>query len=491
MSTLNQSPVAPRADMQAVVVIHGMGEQIPMDTIKGFVNAVWRTDDVITADGLPNPTEVWSKPDARTGSLELRRITTRESSASPPEFPHGVRTDFYELYWADLTGGATWDSLKAWVRGLLFRPLHRVQRGIRLAWLLLWLLSLTVVMLGLLAVIPPSVWKETPFTALAGYQWAIAAVAVIITGLVQKMGTSTFGRVVRYTRANPNNIAARAAVRDRGLKLLRALHEGPPYRRIIIVAHSLGTMLAYDLLSYFWAEREPARTIMEGTPEFSALATLEYSAAELMDAPADRTRANNYFMAQRQFRRVLGDRPAPSAPNQPDPRWLISDLVTFGSPLTHAEFLIATDHSDLEARKAMRELPQSPPYREFVDPNVLRRAEATKVMPIANPAQSTRLMSYPVVNRANTWMLHHAAPFAAVRWTNVFDPAILVFFGDVIGGPLAPVFGPAIIDIDLKALRSGRQSWTFTHTKYWDLDEPRRIAACRKAVNLLDGALPT
>ena len=210
-----------------------------------------------------------------------------------------------------------------------------------------------------------------------------------------------------------------------------------------------------------------------------------------MDAPADLTRVNSYFTAQRQFRRPLGDRPALSAPNQPDPRWLISDLVTFGSPLTHAEFLIATDHSDLEARKAMRELPQSPPYREFVDPNVLRRAEATKVMPIANPAQSTRLMSYPVVNRANTWMLHHAAPFAAVRWTNVFDPAILVFFGDVIGGPLAPVFGPAIIDIDLKALRSGRQSWTFTHTKYWDLDEPRRIAACRKAVNLLDGALPT
>ena len=27
------------ADMQAVVVIHGMGEQIPMDTIKGFVGA--------------------------------------------------------------------------------------------------------------------------------------------------------------------------------------------------------------------------------------------------------------------------------------------------------------------------------------------------------------------------------------------------------------------------------------------------------------------
>jgi hypothetical protein len=29
---------------QAVVVIHGMGEQMPMDTIKGFVRAVWEIE---------------------------------------------------------------------------------------------------------------------------------------------------------------------------------------------------------------------------------------------------------------------------------------------------------------------------------------------------------------------------------------------------------------------------------------------------------------
>jgi hypothetical protein len=30
------------ADMQAIVAIHGMGEQRPMDTIKAFVRAVWQ-----------------------------------------------------------------------------------------------------------------------------------------------------------------------------------------------------------------------------------------------------------------------------------------------------------------------------------------------------------------------------------------------------------------------------------------------------------------
>ena len=128
-----------------------------------------------------------------------------------------------------------------------------------------------------------------------------------------------------------------------------------------------------------------------------------------------------------EFRSRLAARPAPTAAHQTDRRWLISDLVTFGCPLTHAEFLIAADRADLETRKAARELPQSPPYREFVDPNVLQRAQATAGMPIANPPDQTRLMSYPVVNANDTWMLHHAAPFAPVRWTNVYNySAILV-----------------------------------------------------------------
>ena len=103
-----------RADMQAVIVIHGMGEQAPMDTIKGFVNAVWQKDDVVTATGLPNSTEVWSKPDARTGSLELRRITTREIIASPPTFPQGARTDFLR---ALLGGPYRWRDLEL-VKGM-------------------------------------------------------------------------------------------------------------------------------------------------------------------------------------------------------------------------------------------------------------------------------------------------------------------------------------------------------------------------------------
>jgi hypothetical protein len=475
---------APTA-MQAVVVIHGMGEQRPMDTIKAFVNAVWETDEVITKNGLPNPSQVWSKPDHRTGSLELRRITTRETIRSP-EFPGGVRNDFYELYWADLTAGSTWDQFTAWVGGLLLRPWSRVPLDVHLAWLVLWVLSFIVIALAVIGILPAAVWKYTPWPGMAQWHWLLVGGALAATAGIHKTVVATFGRVVRYTQSNPDNIAARAAVRERGLELLRALHDGN-YKRIIIVSHSLGTILAHDLLSYFWAEREPARVITSDA-EFDALCALEKAAAGVQrDNPEPKTVAE-YFAAQRGLRLLLAQRPMPNLhdPNHKDTRWLISDFITLGSPLTHAEFLLAASKADIDRRKSERELPESPPYRELLDPEVLACAQATKKLPIAAPAESSRLISFPIPPAHKFWELHHAAPFALVRWTNIYDPAKLVIFGDIIGGPLAGVLGPAITDVNLKKLR-GRQSLCFTHTKYWTLDrDQKHIVALRAAVNLLD-----
>jgi hypothetical protein len=479
-------PTSGGASMQAVVVIHGMGEQIPMDTLKGFVRAVWQEDKEITQNGLPHPTDVWSKPDQRTGSLELRRITTRESIPSG-QFPDGVRTDFYELYWADLTAGTPWDEFVNWVCRLLFRPIGRVPPDVRLAWALLWIATLVVVAFALVAAMPAELLKGSFLGWLSGWHWAVAIVAGAMGTLLHKVATKTFGRVVRYTRADPDNIAARQAVRERGLKLLRDLHQGSNYKRIVVVAHSLGTILAHDLLSYFWAERDAARAIGEGTPAFAALCDLEAAAGKIHRRSPDQASLAQYLAAQRALRLQLAQRPAPPVGTPPaqDARWLISDLVTLGSPLTHAEFLLASDKKDLGDRKVARELAESPPFREQLDPKSLKRAVAARTLPIATPPQESRLISYPDPKVQDLWHLHHAAPYAAVRWTNVYDPARLVFCGDVIGGPLAGVFGPAIVDVDLRDFRG--PSCSFTHTKYWALDgEEKHIRVLREAVNLLD-----
>ena len=40
---------------QAVVVIHGMGEQLPMDTLLSFVNTAWANDPALVDPGKPDP----------------------------------------------------------------------------------------------------------------------------------------------------------------------------------------------------------------------------------------------------------------------------------------------------------------------------------------------------------------------------------------------------------------------------------------------------
>ena len=115
---------------------------------------------------------------------------------------------------------------------------------------MLWIATLVVIAIAALAVLPADAWRKIGAPWLADWHWLLAFVALAFGRWLHKAATASFGRVVRYTRADPNNIAARQAVRERGLKLLSALHEGDHYKRIIIVSHSLGTMLAHDLLSY-------------------------------------------------------------------------------------------------------------------------------------------------------------------------------------------------------------------------------------------------
>ncbi|MEZ2132173.1 MULTISPECIES: hypothetical protein [unclassified Sinorhizobium] len=483
-----------RAGRQAIILVHGMGEQIPMDTIKGFARTVWR-GEIPLSTKIDDADEIWSKPDQKTGSLELRRLTTRKT-AEGGNYPNGVRTDFYELYWADLTTGSTWEQFVSWVRYLLFRPFSKVPETVRSAWYCLWFLSALAVGLALVTILPASIWsKVAPDWVRPVVLMAVAA----LTATIHTMATKSFGRVVRYTRAQPDNIAARAAVRERGLELLRALHKDDKYDRVIIVAHSLGTILAYDVISYFWAEREEARTFQTNSASFAALQKLEMAAAAFdaliaktqgSAAPVRLTleqcatiRASEEFAsfrhAQAELRRTMRD------PDKPSANWLISDFLTLGSPLTHAEFLLARDWPDLLSRQRQRELPTSPPFREELEPRTLGMAKKLGGFPIETPEANSRLLSFPNSKDSALWSLHHGAPFAVVRWTNIHDRSRYVYQGDLISGPLGPTFGPAIDDIDLADIDG--QSHSFTHTRYWQEEaSPPRLKSLRDAMNILD-----
>jgi hypothetical protein len=167
---------------------------------------------------------------------------------------------------------------------------------------------------------------------------------------------------------------------------------------------------------------------------------------------------------------------------------LISDFVTLGSPLTHAEFLIASSRDDFLQRQKARELPTAPPVRERLDPFVLACAVETAALPISAPPELTRLTVFPDPPGSGTWSMHHGACFAVVRWTNIFDSAHLIYRGDLISGALAPQFGPMVADIDLRDLRG--QAKSFSHTSYWAINsDPEALGALRQAVNILDTEL--
>jgi hypothetical protein len=143
--------------------------------------------------------------------------------------------------------------------------------------------------------------------------------------------------------------------------------------------------------------------------------------------------------------------------------------------------LLAHSADDLKKHQEDREFPVSPPVRELLDPDAVQRA---KVAGFALDPDSPQLLCFPF-GSGHQWQLHHAAPFAAVRWTNIHDPALLVLFGDIISGAVAPIFGPGVIDVDLRVRRG--QSLRFSHTRYWSMKgkiAPPHVAALREALDL-------
>lgn len=228
----------------AVVLIHGMGEQVPMETLRSFVETMWVRDPDLHARRPDDPDEdgnpVWWKPDVRTGSPELSRITTRAGRTADGS-GEGPRTDFYELYWADLTEGNTLAQFRDWFRYLLWRPYPAVPADVRSIWFVLWALTLMVAgLLGYRALVAIFPW----WLALPDWLATVMKLSAIGYSLLLAFILSYFGDVPRYTRSAPTNIAARKAIRERGLAVINAIEAGDQYERIVLVDHSLGSILA-------------------------------------------------------------------------------------------------------------------------------------------------------------------------------------------------------------------------------------------------------
>lgn len=392
-----------RTPVQAVVVIHGIGEQLPGRTLEGFV------ETITASTGAP----VWNQADRVSDSYELRQLTLAPSDRRP-------RTMFNEFYWANEIDGTTTGDVLGWLWSLMGRPPWTIPSQLRAAWAILWGLVIAVVVTAV------TVWRGLEQI------WWISGAATVVLGIGASFLIRYLGDAARYLSPRPRNVAIRESIRRRGVDLVRKLHESGRYQRIVLVGHSLGSVIAYDIVSQLWPEMHGEHL----RPERASFRAIRFA----HDGDGDRSPHSLQAGVWREMRRNT----------QP---WLVTDLITLGSPLAHAHLLLARSADDFDAKCGRAEFAVAPPARTNSDGQFAHQ----------RPYRSRSSRS----DRTFT-VLNEASPFAAVRWTNLYFPARGGIFGDMIGGPVAPVFGEWVRDVPLTSGPARWKRWSvLAHTAYW------------------------
>jgi hypothetical protein len=415
------TPKATTKPRQAVVIIHGIGEQRPMETLRSFVLGV--LGSAKRADGSR---KFYSKPDPNADTFELRRYRA---------FAGRTDSDFVEFYWQHQMPIAAWRFLLMWLWSLMTRPVKAMPPRFVILWLVAWAAfallaaALALPLLARLGIPVPAV--ELPSKLTGG--------AAIVAGAVGFVVRAFVGDAAIYLNPHPRTVEARNAIRSSGVALLERLHKDGRYDRIIVVGHSLGSVIGYDILSFAWhrASEEFRRKVEAGEVPNDPQAA--FASAEALAASTNQPNFDLIWQLKTRFvaaeTRKLGL------------NWLVSDFVTLGSPLAHASLLLARGPADFQRRVEERELPTAPPFRDDGKKFSFERKGPSTQKP-------RHILQVP----------DHAALFALTRWTNLYFPCRAFFYGDLVGGPIRPLFGTGVADYPV--VTKVWNGW-LAHTNYW------------------------
>ncbi len=333
-----------------------------MSTLSSYVEGLRGPDDLVFAA----PTRISEYRDQRRLKVTwLPPIAPpRDGSASLPP----LTTDFYELYWANLVVGSEWRHVTSWLFGLV--PRWR-RLGPRLRRFLRYHFGYAVALLVLAVVL---------FLASMALPGVFALVAQVVGGLLVPGATGWLvwhlGDVARYVNHVADNVTIQRAVRSEGLELLRQLHDRtygnskrPMYDRIVVVGHSLGSVIAYDIVRDYWSEVYRYLGVGPDAPqELREVADAVDRAGETLWTRGVQAEGNDGFTEFQLAQRALSAHWPKLASLPPGevsaPRWAITDLITLACPLTYADILLTTGAATVESMQWDRSLATCPPRRQ-------------------------------------------------------------------------------------------------------------------------------
>ncbi len=404
----------------AVVVIHGIGSPMPMDTLRNFVAGV--KNFLAKSDISECNTVIRSKPDKIALGFETRMLRLSKSRRRPA-------VDFYEFYWAHNMKGNKFSDFSCWISGLLTTWVSAVPENLRFAWRLVWgiILCALLIFAGILFIGP----VHKMYSRIASFSFFTIILFTVFAWL-KRLFLNLAGDAGRYFTPKSSNIESRFEIRKKGIELLKSLHDCRKYDRIILVGHSLGSVIGYDLVRLLWSE------VYDDFDKSKKTAQASLKRVNILTRVLNDSKKVNkklvcdfqecQYSCLNEYRNL-------------NLNWLITDFITIGSPLCNMDFLSG---SKIPFRTLLeeREYPCCPPLND----------EPKKaVYYVENIKLEDGYWGFKT--------LHHAALFAVTRWTNIY------YKSDFIGGAVSPLFGNGVKDIPVeskipKILLGG-------HTRYW------------------------
>lgn len=229
----------------AILIVHGIGEQHPFQTLDAFTSTCWNVLEKLNGRVLfPGKHRVVSRAGWVQNYISLARKKTDR-----------VSVDFYEYYWA-----------------------HKVQRQVKLVDIVRWLVetsegarkfyaeneALVVKYEGTSV----DAFKKGRFRKhwyLKHLGWFMRLLSIFPSVVpirvskilspflksIEKKAIDFVGDIVVYTTTDIRSkfFSVRKEVLDGAVEELRLLLEDKRYRRIIVVGHSLGSVIGFDALN--------------------------------------------------------------------------------------------------------------------------------------------------------------------------------------------------------------------------------------------------